>query len=808
MSAHELRDYQKNAINALRQTIRSGKRKPVLQMPTGAGKTATAGAIINMAQEKGNKVIFCVPAISLVNQTVESFERDGIFEIGVMQAYHERTDHKAPIQVASIQTLMRRDIPEASLVIVDECHVSFKFMDKWFKQLDEKKVPVIGLTATPWARGMGKLYDDLIIGTTTQELIDNGYLSGFKVFAPAHPDLTGVKIVKGDYETNGLSRAMQQGTLVADIVSTWLEKGQDRPTLCFAVDRAHAKKLQQQFQEANVPTAYMDAFTPIEEREEIAAQFASGEIKVVCNVGVLTTGIDWDVRCIILARPTRSEILYTQIIGRGLRTAEGKDHCIARGSKILTDKGEVNIEDVTLDHKLWDGVNWVSHSGAVCRGVQPVIEYCGITATSDHKVMTNEGWKTIEEASCRQLGIAVTGFGERPIRFSPDLFTSYIRFCRSPACKGHVQEVRAETYGSFSQHQEKTKYSSMPSLQWQETYNRAKLAVSKMSVATRQMSKSAFNFIQQVWRTRNKIQFQIAQRGGAMDLGEFGLRRSFNAVGSDKQQWALRAGQFALDGFNCEYEQHLQKQRSEGSLYSVQENVSSNTICGSDSKAFDCDEVNGRRDYSKMDNALTQTQREVWDILNAGPLQRFTANGRLVHNCLILDHSDTTLRLGFVTDIHHDTLDDGEKKRGEIERRYKLPKACPKCAYIKAPGVKECPACGFAPAVTSKVETEDGELLELTSKKTQLSKAWTRQAKENFYAELLGYARQKGYKDGWAYHAYKQRIGVGPPSRPIPLAPSPATLSWIRHLNIARAKQRERQNGLQHRSYASTRSVA
>lgn len=502
MSAHELRDYQKDAINALRQAIRSGKRKPVLQMPTGAGKTATAGAIINMAQEKGNKVIFCVPAISLVNQTVESFERDGIFEIGVMQAYHERTDHKAPIQVASIQTLMRRDIPEASLVIVDECHVSFKFMDKWFKQLDEKKVPVIGLTATPWARGMGKLYDDLIIGTTTQELIDNGYLSGFKVFAPAHPDLTGVKIVKGDYETNGLSRAMQQGTLVADIVSTWLEKGQDRPTLCFAVDRAHAKKLQQQFQEANVPTAYMDAFTPIEEREEIATQFATGEIKVVCNVGVLTTGIDWDVRCIILARPTRSEILYTQIIGRGLRTAEGKDHC------------------------------------------------------------------------------------------------------------------------------------------------------------------------------------------------------------------------------------------------------------------------------------------------------------------LILDHSDTTLRLGFVTDIHHDTLDDGEKKRGEIERKYKLPKACPKCAYIKAPGVKECPACGFAPAVTSKVETEDGELLELTSKKTQLSKAWTRQAKENFYAELLGYARQKGYKDGWAYHAYKQRIGVGPPSRPIPLAPSPATLSWIRHLNIARAKQRERQNGLQYRSYASTRSVA
>jgi len=502
VSAHELRDYQKEAIHALRQSLRSGKRRPVLQMPTGAGKTATAGAIINMAQEKGNKVIFCVPAISLVNQTVESFERDGIFEIGVMQAYHERTDHRAPIQVASIQTLMRRDIPEASLVIVDECHVSFKFMDKWFKELDEKKVPVIGLTATPWARGMGKLYDDLIIGTTTQELIDNGYLSKFRVFAPAHPDLTGVKIVKGDYDTKGLSRAMQQGTLVADIVSTWLEKGEDRPTLCFAVDRAHAKKLQQQFEEAGVNCGYMDAFTDIEEREIIAKKFADGDLRVVCNVGVLTTGIDWDVRCIILARPTRSEILYTQIIGRGLRTANGKD------------------------------------------------------------------------------------------------------------------------------------------------------------------------------------------------------------------------------------------------------------------------------------------------------------------DCLILDHSDTTLRLGFVTDIHHEKLHSGEKNANTGEKKIKLPRACPKCAYIKPAGARECPACGFAAVVTSKVETEAGELLELTGKKQQLGKEWTRQVKENFYAELLGYARQKGYRDGWAYHAYKQRIGVGPPNRPIPLAPSPATLSWIRHLNIARAKQRDKQNGLRNGSYSSTRQMA
>lgn len=482
--AHELRDYQSEAISNLRSSIRSGKRRPVLQMPTGAGKTATAGAIINLAREKDNNVIFCVPAISLVDQTVESFERDGIFDIGVMQAYHERTDPTCPVQVASIQTLMRRQIPKASLVIIDEAHVMFKFTAKWMEEW--KDVTFIGLTATPWAKGMGKLYDDLIIGTTTQKLIDEGYLSDYKVFAPSHPDLKNVKIVKGDYDTKGASDAMQKGTLVADIVSTWLEKGEDRPTLCFCVDRAHAKKVQQQFLSAGVEAEYMDAFTDREERNAIAKRFADGDVRVVCNVGVLTTGIDWDVRCIIMARPTRSEILYTQIIGRGLRTAPGKDYC------------------------------------------------------------------------------------------------------------------------------------------------------------------------------------------------------------------------------------------------------------------------------------------------------------------LILDHSDTTLRLGFVSDIHHDALDDGTKKQTKVEKKPKLPKECPKCAYLKPPGIRQCPQCGFVAEIVSKVESEAGELLEYTRNGKLLAKEWSVSQKNAFYAELLGYCRQRGYKDGWAYHAYRERIGKGPPEKVIAMPPSPATLSWIRHRNIVKAKQKEK----------------
>jgi superfamily II DNA or RNA helicase len=121
---------------------------------------------------------------------------------------------------------------------------------------------------------------------------------------------------------------MDQSALVADVVETWITRGNGRPTLCFAVDRTHAKHLQKEFIESGVTAEYVDAYTDAADRTAIAKRFHKGEVEVVCNVGCLTTGVDWDVRCIILARPTKSEMLFVQMIGRGLRTADGKDDCL------------------------------------------------------------------------------------------------------------------------------------------------------------------------------------------------------------------------------------------------------------------------------------------------------------------------------------------------------------------------------------------------------------------------------------------------------------------------------------------------
>lgn len=324
----ELRPLQVEAIASLRQALASGSRRPMVQAPTGWGKTILAAAIVDMALAKGNRVVFCAPAVSLIDQTVEKFYSEGITDVGVIQADHPLTDWSKPVQVASIQTLERRDRPECDLVIVDEAHKVHRTVVRWMNEPAFRRVPFIGLSATPWAKGLGRIYDRLIVAGTTKLLIEQGLLAPFKVFAPAHPDLKGVKITGGDYNLGQLSEAMNSRTLVADIVSTWLRLGEDRQTLCFGVDRAHAKTIQQDFIAAGVTCEYIDAFTPPWERESIRRRFEAGDVRIVSSVGCLTTGVDWDVRCIIMARPTKSEMLFVQMVGRGLRTADGKDDLI------------------------------------------------------------------------------------------------------------------------------------------------------------------------------------------------------------------------------------------------------------------------------------------------------------------------------------------------------------------------------------------------------------------------------------------------------------------------------------------------
>lgn len=325
----ELWDHQKEALTALRQSVSQGVFRIMLASPTGSGKTKIAAALIDAAQRKNNRMAFVVSHISLIDQAMESFYAEGIRDVGVIQAQHVNTDWSRPVQLCSIQTLRSKGVfPECKAAIFDEAHVLHDYHRQWLKHPDWQRVPIIGLSATPWASGLGKYFDSLLVVSTTQELIDKGLLSKFKVFAAAHPDLTGVRIVAGDYKENELSDAMQKGTLTADIVDTWKRRWGKDKTFIFAVDCKHAQALQARFLAEGVSCAYQDARTSSLERADIKRKFHSGEYRAIANVGTLTVGVDYDVRCLVMARPTKSEMLYVQIIGRALRTAPGKDHAI------------------------------------------------------------------------------------------------------------------------------------------------------------------------------------------------------------------------------------------------------------------------------------------------------------------------------------------------------------------------------------------------------------------------------------------------------------------------------------------------
>lgn len=325
-SKKELRPHQVRAIQMIRQSLAQGNRRVVCQMPTGAGKTLTAAKIIEGARSKGKGVIFTAPAVSLIDQTVRAFEAEGIRDIGVMQASHARTNSLAQVQVATVQTLARRDIPQAALVIVDECHLKADVIDALMA--DRPDVFFIGLSATPWRQGMGRVWQDLVIPTTIGELIETGFLSQFVAYAPDVPDLSGVRIKAGEYVESALERVMGEAKLMGSVVQTWLAKGGNRPTLCFGVNCPHAANLAAEFEGHGVASAYVDADTDIIERERINRKFRAGEIRVICSVRTMTTGVDLPVSCIIDAAPTTSEMLHIQKLGRGLRVNPGTEDCL------------------------------------------------------------------------------------------------------------------------------------------------------------------------------------------------------------------------------------------------------------------------------------------------------------------------------------------------------------------------------------------------------------------------------------------------------------------------------------------------
>ncbi|RZI75185.1 MAG: DEAD/DEAH box helicase [Pseudomonas sp.] len=344
-----LREYQKEAIRAMRAAARAGARNILICAPTGSGKTEIAACLADMNRLKGKRSAFVVDRKSLIHQTSAAFDVHGI-DHGVIQADHPRYRPSIPTQVCSVQTIARRRWPDADLVIVDEAHAINKVV---VARIGPRVDRALGLTATPFTKSLGKLYDCVINVTTTNKLIEDGYLSKYRIFACAEPDMEGVKVVAGEFERKeSEKRALQ---VVGDVVAEYLLHGEDRKFICSAVDTAHVMELQRQFLAAGVNAATYTYKDLDEDRDETVAEFRRPEssIRGLITVTAASKGFDVpDIGCVIMGRPLRKSLAeHIQFFGRGLRIHPDKTDCIV------------------LDHsgncaRFWEECNHVFEHGA------------------------------------------------------------------------------------------------------------------------------------------------------------------------------------------------------------------------------------------------------------------------------------------------------------------------------------------------------------------------------------------------------------------------------------------------------------
>lgn len=299
------------------------KGNTLIQLPTGGGKTLISYNIALELHSRYNKqILFVAPKINLMEQTLEAFKNSK------PQKIHKNTpfNKNHPILVSTIQTASRRDL-NPDVIIIDEIHYGFdgKMIEGLVK--DKPNVRIIGLSATPYDKN-GRLLQgfDLVLNKYDMKyMIENGYLVPLKSYVLVKQNLSNVKLTAGDYNINQLSKVVSNNDTILEIVRTSKEFIENsKKTIVFAVDINHCELLTEAFKNEGFVTKSLHSNNDKDEFE-IIEEFKKGRIKVLVSVLKLTTGFDVpDTDLAIIARPTKSQNLYKQMVGRVLRKAPNK----------------------------------------------------------------------------------------------------------------------------------------------------------------------------------------------------------------------------------------------------------------------------------------------------------------------------------------------------------------------------------------------------------------------------------------------------------------------------------------------------
>lgn len=334
-----LRSYQLDAIEKVRESIRAGNKRIIIQASPGAGKTIIAASIISSALEKRKKIIFFVHFRQLAYQAMERFTEFGIGdEVGYIMA-GEESHLDRPVQIISVQTYIQRlklDDQEhnrwfksADIAIYDEAHSSLAPTRKAVLDLYRDKAIIIGLTATPARndqRPLGDIYDDIVCCSNIKDLTEQGFLVPARYFGAKHiPNLKDIPLVAGEYNKKELGKRVDKPKLVGDILDNFLRISPERQAVVFACNVKHSKHIKISFERHGISIEHIDAYTPEIERQDILHRFKNGGIQVITNCDIFSEGADFGwADAVILAKPVKSYVRYIQMASRGGRPWPGK----------------------------------------------------------------------------------------------------------------------------------------------------------------------------------------------------------------------------------------------------------------------------------------------------------------------------------------------------------------------------------------------------------------------------------------------------------------------------------------------------
>lgn len=349
-----LRNYQEEGVRELRRQFAQGHRSVLYVLPTGGGKTVLFCHVAEQAAAKGNRIAILVHRQELVDQTSASLSEIGV-DHGIIAA-GVPTDLDRPVQVASVQTLVRRlhRLPADffQLLIVDEAHHATA--GSWASVISHySKACVLGVTATPQrldGKGLAEKFTSLVLGPQMGWLQSNGFLAQIRCYAPpSRLDHSLLKRTAGDYNPASAAEQTTQPKFVGDAVSHYKKLIFPGTAIAFCCTVEHCKVMAEAFQAAGVRAAALDGTMKKEERRALIKQLGTGEVQVITSCQIISEGTDVpSVAGCLLLRPTESLSMYLQQVGRCLRPAPGKEHAI-----ILDHVGNITKHGHPVDDRKW-----------------------------------------------------------------------------------------------------------------------------------------------------------------------------------------------------------------------------------------------------------------------------------------------------------------------------------------------------------------------------------------------------------------------------------------------------------------------